>query len=420
MHRSASLADLAATAVLLLALVLAWSVYGQVWAPDLSAVYMAAAMAGTGQEAAVYAAPPQFYGLQTDPRWLAHLAEFGAQSRITLAYVYPPLWAWALAPLVGEMAPMTFFRGALVIELAALGLSVLLAWRLAGRGRIGWPAWVLLSLVIGFATSPLHLALLHHQPQILVVALMLMTVDRLLAGNAAQAGAALAVAAALKITPALLLLLFVPRPRRIGLLTFAITGGLLTGASVLLAGWEAHLAFLDQVRLAGSHVLTSAASSGMDWILTVLATDAAPVFEDGRIQIRAKPGWIDPVLIAALIGTTIALMRLSRRVPDPARTPLLGAGLIFATALILPPGWSHYFLPAILLAPALCAPQMRPAGPLAYVALTGLWSLWTEGALSRQGLTGDLSQPATQAALNVTCGAMVFLTVIVLARKARR
>lgn len=419
MPRSVPLADLAATAALILALALAYIVYGQVWAPDLSAVYMAASMVASGQEGAVYAAPAQFYGLQTDPRWLAHLAETGSEGQITLAYVYPPLWAWALAPVAGAVEPMTFFRGALAVQLVALGLSVLLCWRLAGRGRIGWPVWVGLSLAIGIATSPLHLALLHHQPQFLVVALMLITVERLVAGHPGRAGAALAVASALKITPALLLLLFVPRGRRRGMATFAVTGGLLAGASVLLAGWDAHLAFLDQVRLAGGHVLTSAASSGVDWIVTVLTTDIAPAFEDGRIQIRTKPAWLDPVLVAALVAAVAGLMALSRGVPEPARTVLRGAGLILATALILPPGWSHYFLPAVLLAPALWAPQMRPSGPLAYLVLMGGWSLWTAGALARQDLTAGLSQPATQAALNVTCGAFVLLAVLVLMAKAR-
>jgi len=420
MSRSVSLADLAATAVLILALALAYIVYGQVWAPDLSAVYMAASMVATGQETAVYAAPAQFYGLQTDPRWLAHLAETGAEGQITLSYVYPPLWAWALAPLVNSMDPMSFFRGALAVQLLALGLSVLLGWRIAGRGRIGWPVWVILSLGIGIITLPLHVALLHHQPQFLVVVLMLVTLERLIAGHPGRAGAALAVAAALKITPALLLLLFVPRGRRRGIATFAVTGGLLAGASVLLAGWDAHLAFLDQVRLAGGHVLTSAASSGADWIVTALATDITPVFEDDRIQIRTKPVWLDPALIAALVVAVAGLMALSRDVPEPARTGLRGVGLILATALILPPSWSHYFLPAILLAPALCAPQMRPSGPLAFLVLAGGWSQWTQGALARQDLTGGLSQPVTQAALNFTCGAFALLAVLAIMAKARR
>ena len=65
----------------------------QAWAhypPDLSALYMAGHLYGTGQYDLIYAAPPGFFA-QSPEAWLPLLPSLGLADVNVLAFVYPPL-----------------------------------------------------------------------------------------------------------------------------------------------------------------------------------------------------------------------------------------------------------------------------------------------------------------------------------------
>ena len=192
-------------AAALLLVLCAWAV-GFMWdrhPADLSALYLARHMVASGQADLVYAAPKGFFGA-VPPDWGPALAALGLAGEEVLAYVYPPLWAVLLAPVTEALSPAAFFRAAAVLEMALLAASVLLAWRLARGWAMPLWGWLMLSAALLAGSAISFQAVTQLQPQIVVVFLVLLAFERDAEERPVQAGAVLALAAALKLAPAAL------------------------------------------------------------------------------------------------------------------------------------------------------------------------------------------------------------------------
>jgi alpha-1,2-mannosyltransferase len=144
------------------------------------------------------------------------------------AYIYPPVFAVLIAPLTWLPRMVAGWTWLLAMQ-AALGLSLMVAFRAWG------PAWTArwVAAVLTFSFFPLHVDVTQGQTNLPVLALLVLGVVGILRGQH-RAGVWLGVAAAIKISPLLLLgwLLFERRWRAAAFLGVGFAGATGLGALV--------------------------------------------------------------------------------------------------------------------------------------------------------------------------------------------
>lgn len=338
------------------ALVATWQQWGR-WPEDLSAVYMAGWLWHAGQGALIYDAPPAFFGGAAQS-WLPAMQALGIAEKTTYAYVYPPLWAVLAAPLAGVLSPQGFFDLVAAVQMPLLAASAWLAGRILKPAAMPWWVWTAMSLFALNLAMPSHTAIWHNQPSITVGFLTLLAFERLGAGRPVGAGVALAVAAAIKLTPAAFVIVFLLDRQWRAILAFAIAGGALGLLSIALAGWPAHAAFLASL----AHVKTVGLLSAINIsaLTAALALGSAlghlPMPDPELPQIVYHdyiPAWLSP----SIVLTALVLIAAFAHALAPLRGDLRRGLGLFALSIILalmgPLGWLHYYVVPMLLLPGL-------------------------------------------------------------------
>ncbi|RYG90715.1 DUF2029 domain-containing protein [Loktanella sp. IMCC34160] len=336
-----------------------FAVFGFGHSPDLMATWLAGYFHQIGATDQVYAGYDGLYTMLPPSDWWPYLQSQGRDQSV-FPYVYPPIWAvvtgW-LTPLVGLDAFQV---------VASLVNPVLMAGMIALAGRAtgaqGWALvrFVVLGLGIMMVTLPGSVALEQNQPQILVSFLIVAAIERDRAGAVRTAGAALALAAAIKLYPALLVVLWLAARRWGSVASFAIVGASLGTLSILLAGWPLHEVFLSDVSAIRNTALVTSFTYGIDPVIAQIAHADQLQFVPGLDNLpdaANQLGWSVMAKGAVWSGlSTVALVALAAFAALRARG---GADLLFwpfvlvALALISPLSWGYHYLPALAFLPDL-------------------------------------------------------------------
>ncbi len=353
----------------------AFAVWRGAWAPDLSALWFAGRAVFEGHPELVYARPEIPFVTAPPTGWREMIAAVNPPNRHIYAYVYPPLWAWLLAPVAGALDPQRFFDLARALEVIALAAAALAAteWlRPAGMPRALMAA--LVAVLLGSSTVTV-LALYHAQPQILVSALVVASLLAWCRGRSAAAGALLAVAAAIKVGPALLALAFVARRDWQALGAFALVGAALAAASLALAGWPAHATFLERLREISDLVVLSRVNLALEAALAEAAHLAGlidlPWTGPARPAIMAEPLAITLAVRGLMLAGLVLAWRRLAAARDTGELVAAWLLLFLTVKLTGPLAWHHHFLPLLLLLPAL----RGTLAPRAYAAALALLAL---------------------------------------------
>lgn len=367
---------LSATLLIFWAAVTLWQQWGQ-WAEDLSAVYIAGWLWHSGQGVLIYDAPPAFFG-GIAASWHPAMEAMGIADQNSFAYVYPPIWAVLTASLTESLSAQGFFNAVAAFQIPALAASVWLAGRILKPAAMPWWVWSAIGLVTLNLSIQSHLAIWHNQPTITVGFLILLAFERLNAGRPVAAGAALALAAALKLTPAAYVLIFLLDRQWRATASFALTGAALALLSVVMAGWPTHLAFLQSLALVKGVAYLIAINTSL--LPALLAAGSAlglmPPVDAAATQhiYTTVPGWIGPAISLAALAVIAGFGRALARMHGPARRSTALFALSIVLALFGPLGWLHYYVLPMLLLPGLLGLLPRRAA-LLLIAVVGLPSL---------------------------------------------
>lgn len=349
--------------ILVLVVLLFRSYWGN-WPVDLSALYFAAYFYGHGAFDLVYPSGAFFWPDSIPPsEWTALAAEQGKPHAIVPPYIYPPMWAALLAPLSHAITMQSFADGALCLFVASL-ISMLLmgfdmarrmAAETAGAAAPNFLLWVVASgLLISFSSFGM-LSLQLGQPQIFVSALMVGAVWAQMRGNDTAAGTLLAVAAAIKLLPALLAIAFVAERNWRALASFVVVGGALAAVSVWLGGWPMHQEMLTRIGMLDGQILESRLSIGIELSLAHLGqllTGTATWDIPGPYMLD-QPAWVGISARAIFLGGLAASFWATRQAPDQKRIWLRFLLTYWFVVLTSPLAWLHYLLLPALLMPAL-------------------------------------------------------------------
>lgn len=358
------------------AAVTVWQQWGA-WAEDLSAVYIAGWLWHTGQGALIYDAPPAFFGGTADS-WQPAMAAMGIENENSFAYVYPPIWAVLTAPLTDTLSPRAFFNAVALVQIPLLAASLWLAGRLLKPARMPWWLWTAIGLVTLNLSIQSHLAIWYNQPTMTVGFLILLAFERLGAGRSVAAGVTLALAAAIKLSPAAFVLIFLIDRQWRATASFAAAGAALGLLSIALAGWPAHLAFLDSLALVKGVAYLVAVNTSLKPLLMAAgsALGAGAPIDPATTQLvyASVPGWVLTVLSGAGIATVLIVGRVVAPLDSALRRGLAVLALSITIPLFGPLGWGHYYVVPMLLLPGLLF-LLPPRTAIALGALVGVPSL---------------------------------------------
>ena len=365
---------------------------------DLFPLYAAGRLAAEGSMAQVYVFEPASGIEVTTPAWLSVAAEAGHSGEV-FPFVYPPLWAKALAPLASGLDWTGFRLLFSVLAATAAAAAIALAttmWAAPERrseaaalalliSPLGWPVFVL------FVYNQVHGLLL------LAVLLSWRAADR---GRPARAGLLLALAASLKLAPAAFGLYFLlSRQWAAAAWSLAFGAGLL-GISLLWAGLDVNLAYFEQCARLAAGIPTTLMNQSFTLAFAELLGDmpealgAAPPPPEAR----ALALGVAATLIAA------AAMRHGGR-PAAERRLRLQPVLLFALQGAAPMCWLYYFM--LLPALALCLPGRIARGGWIAAAVIA-----PSAALSVSSLLGQsqnvLAPFLTTGQVLLVCAALVW------------
>jgi hypothetical protein len=364
---------------LLVALVRQWNH----WPEDLSAVYIAGFLWQTGQPELIYAAPEHFFGGHA-PSWTPTLLDLGGPDAVTFPYIYPPIWAVLIAPLTRMTDVLGFANAVSLIQFPMLVASILLAARLFRPAAM--PLW--LWALIGAATLSLsiqsQLTLGLNQPTITVVFLILLSFERMQSGQPVAAGAALAIAAAIKISPVFLAVVFVIDRQYRAFAAFVIVGAILGLMSLFLAGIDMHREFLSALSLPAENTLLSVTNISLKPAILAIMSMVGygePMDITRRLIIMNDvPTWLVSLSSLAGLAYCVPVLYALRRWPSAERRVLMLLVLSIIIPLTGPLGWLHYYLLPMFLLPGFIVRLPRSAARITGIAM-GFGCLTGTGAV---------------------------------------
>jgi len=276
-------------------------------------------------------------------------------------YVYPPLQAVLLIPL----ASLSFPQAALAwywinILLLVLCISIL-SWLLGSTPR-PWNYAIVVFLVA--ASEPVTRTLTAGQMNIALLLLLCLSFFLLKKDYPVLAGLALGLAAALKVFPALLILmLFWRRRRRAGMA--ALLGALgLTLLGCAVAGWSHSLDYLALLRQMsygsstwaqlGMHYHVDPANQSPAALITRLLTQDPAAGVQGIASLPGLAKFLSAAIGLILLGITFCFTRFKHSACDSLRVSEPSLALAILASILIPSlMWDHYMtlalLPAVIL-----------------------------------------------------------------------
>jgi hypothetical protein len=315
-----------------LAVTVGWNQPG--W--DLRGEYVAARLVAGGQGAALYDQARYDAARQPNSAWSNAALAGGIADRVVVSYIKTPLWAWVTSPLAAVLQFDTFKHVCAALTSVATAAMVFMAAR-QWAPRLAAPLWQAGLLAGLFPSVPFFAALVLGQSHVLFVFLVVCACLACLRERPASAGALLAAAAAVKITPVWIAVTWLAAGRLRAAASFALCFGLLLALTVAAAGFVVFANFLQTLHRFGGTVLLAGNNVSFASVLLAGALNEDTAYNWQTVQ---SPAWVTLLSVAALGGFAVLGGLLDRR-PGPRTGGILT--LVAATAFS-PLAWNHYYI----------------------------------------------------------------------------
>jgi hypothetical protein len=234
---------------------------------------------------------------------------------------------------------------------------------------------------------------LNLQPLVLLAIVVAVAASQ--GGRSALAGGALAVAAAVKLTPALLILYWIATRRFACVAWFLGAGAVLLALGVAVAGLDLHVEWIARLQDLGGSIVPTKHNRSLAGLLYGFAYGLEDT--DGGLPLHPMPGWIKAAsAILAVAGAAWCLLDASKARRRPAADAAGQIALLLVAMMAAPLAWDHYFtvlavagvvwfrlsgatLPAQALMIVLGVAVSQPVAVAAAVAAPEAWRAWLTG-----------------------------------------
>ncbi|MEM6323427.1 MAG: glycosyltransferase family 87 protein [Pseudomonadota bacterium] len=339
------------------------------WPPDLSALYLAAYFFAEGQPGEIYASAAQFFSEEPPAFWAQALTALGHEGARTFPYLYPPLWAALFAPVAQGSDMIAVSNLIYLWHALCLVLTPVLAYRIM-QPPLRFSLFAALTAGLYATSAIVFEGIYQNQIQITVIALTLLAFERVLHGRPIAGGVALGLAAALKLSPiVLLVVLALHRQTRAIAACLAVLAGCVW-LSIALAGWDLHRAYLEQLQHFRGQLLILSVNISIKPVLfqgwELLQGRPMPAVSDVMLVLDA-PSWLDQTVTAIFaLGLGAILWGTRQQHGRQALRNRLVAVSLWA-ALCGPVAWLHHYIGILMLVPGLVG-LLAPALSIALLA----------------------------------------------------
>lgn len=374
--------------VLLFTVALA-AVYRNSPGTDLTSSYLGCRLFVDGETGHLYAQDPSSYNLVTDPVWEQAAAGRGfAKHAFLPPYVQTPIWGFALQPVCRRLSWPAFNK------LFVLGVAICfggLIWLTVHEWAPGLrhPAWMAAVCVLFLASDTVRYSMQLTQTHIIFMLMALVAVVLARSGRPVWAGILLAVAAAIKITPGLLLIYWLMTRQTKAAISFVVSSLALLAITLLAAGPQVVLAYLHSMSKISSILLVAYNNQSFAaWA----AGGSYPAAELRVWHSFVLPPWVRIASLGLLFAAAVAGGYMDRQLAkrSPAAPPYGALFTLIGATLFTPIAWSHYFV--ILLVPVvLLADEVLRRRSNLLIALTALLLCLTfyTGAVAHLGIVAS-------------------------------
>lgn len=305
-----------------------------------------------GKSTHLYAHDATSFNAVYDKIWLQIAAEKGVGPQVVLSpFVQTPLWPYLLQPLCNEMS-FPAFNLLFKIVLACCFASMI--W-LTGRywaPKFFTPLWIFVMCVLWIKADPLRDALQLTNTHAIFLVLTLLAILWARSGQPVLAGASLAVAAAVKITPAIFFIYWLMTKQRKAALSFALWFAALFVITVVTSGTPIMLDYIQSMsRVSHILLLTDGNQSFAAWWMGYIYPRSW-IMDFRSLPMPAAMSVISSafVFLSAIVGGYCDRRSSSLN----SKVPPYGAVITLVGATIFTPiAWGHYYIllviPMILL-----------------------------------------------------------------------
>jgi hypothetical protein len=313
-------------------------------APDLATSYIGCRLLANGGSSHLYDFHPELFDVVNTSAWVNTATNAQIVGHLH-PYVQTPLWAWALQPVCTRLTFSAFTIIFLAVALVSLMVTIeIVARAWAGKFLSYLPLGLLLA---GIALStPFRYAMWLVQTHALFLMLTVVALYLAQRERPFQAGALLALACAVKITPGLLLVYWLVGGRRRAALWFVACSMALAVLTVTIMGSDLAFDYLHSMRRVSNVVLVSFNNQSLSaWL--AYSHSMQSELKSWRM-LPFTPAMKSVSLVASIGGVALAGWMSKRHE---------WAGASVALALIVitifsPIAWTHYFLaliPAVMI-----------------------------------------------------------------------
>lgn len=309
---------------------------------DLAPSYLGCRVLAAGDAGHLYAHDPILFNHVYDPAWTAAEIRSGMGADYnTPPYVQTPLWAWSLKPICTRMAFPRFARLFLALMLLCFAATLWLVARY-WTPRLFHPAWIALICIGLYLTEAFQYSLSLVQTHIFFVLLMVAAMTLAAKKRGVWAGLLLAVAAAVKITPGLLLLYWLARRQWKAAASFGVASAAIVAITAAVAGPTVFMAYLTELSRTSNVLLVAFNNQSLAawWMGHRYPASDLFVWNILRLPFGVK-------LISTLLSVaSVVVGGWMDNGQPPGKTGgirLSGAAFAMAGATIFAPiAWSHY------------------------------------------------------------------------------
>jgi hypothetical protein len=349
---------------LIYAVFFAWVLvrYGGAPGDDLSSSYIGCRVIAEGKSAHLYDFNAVLFHVVDSAAWIATAAKARFNGFLH-PYVQTPLWAWSLQPLCTNLSFRTFsflFIAMNTVSLCILIETVARYW--APMFLLPLPLAALLSVTS--LTTPFEYAMFLVQTHPIFLALAIGAIVAEERGKSRAAAGALALAAAVKITPGMLVLYWLMRGRYRAVAWFVGLSFALMAATILAVGPLTMIDYLKSLYRISNILLVSFNNQSLAaW----LAYNDAMRAELETWRILPLSAGLKAISVIASVGVVGMAGWLSRSRRQHCVTATLALVALTAGS---PIAWTHYWL--VLIPASMVLLQyggVAGAGAVAVVAL---------------------------------------------------
>ncbi len=347
--------------ILLIITVISILLFGTSRSSDLMSTWIAGQMYSVERFSEIYVTSQPLFTMQPNDSWVRFMADGFQYQDAIFPYLYPPIWAWAFAQ-ISDVSFIVIGKYALIINSMLMSGCIFLAHRLT-RTKVPLSTYSLIAIVLIYFSTFGALALFENQPQILVTFLILLTIERLRAGSKITAGSALALAAAIKIYPAIFVLFLIASNEKKAAVSFFVVGLTLAVSSIYLVGWPLHLEFLRAAGAVSNTAMVVFVNYNIHGVIgqlffpdeleKILSLQPAVGGEIPYWEVIAKGKIWRVTSFLALLGILTVTFRMFKKSDDLDRFQVCWPVALTLIPFFTPIGWSYYYIATAALAPIL-------------------------------------------------------------------